>query len=111
MRPPRPASTAASIRNCHRMSLRRAPTDLRIPISWVRSVTVASMMFMVVGGIVIMNIMLATVTERTHEIGIRKSVGARRSDILWQFLIEAAVLAGLGGLMGVLLSYAIARLV
>jgi putative ABC transport system permease protein len=67
--------------------------------------------FMVVGGIVIMNIMLATVTERTHEIGIRKSVGARRSDILWQFLIEAAVLAALGGLMGVLLSYGIAWLV
>jgi putative ABC transport system permease protein len=67
--------------------------------------------FMVVGGIVIMNIMLATVTERTHEIGIRKSVGAKRSDILWQFLIEAAVLAGLGGLMGVLFSYAIAWLV
>ena len=67
--------------------------------------------FMVVGGIVIMNIMLATVTERTHEIGIRKSVGARRSDILWQFLIEAAALAGLGGLMGVLFSYAIAWLV
>ncbi|MGA2983667.1 MAG: ABC transporter permease [Terriglobia bacterium] len=67
--------------------------------------------FMVVGGIVIMNIMLATVTERTHEIGIRKSVGARRSDILWQFLIEAAVLAGLGGLMGVVLSYALAALV
>ena len=64
--------------------------------------------FMVVGGIVIMNIMLATVTERTHEIGIRKSVGAKRSDILWQFLIEAAALAGVGGLMGVLLSYAIA---
>jgi putative ABC transport system permease protein len=67
--------------------------------------------FMVVGGIVIMNIMLATVTERTHEIGIRKSVGAKRSDILWQFLIEAAALAGVGGLMGVLLSYAIAWLV
>jgi putative ABC transport system permease protein len=67
--------------------------------------------FMVVGGIVIMNIMLATVTERTHEIGIRKSVGARRSDILWQFLIEAAVLAALGGLIGVLLSYGIAWLV
>jgi putative ABC transport system permease protein len=67
--------------------------------------------FMVVGGIVIMNIMLATVTERTHEIGIRKSVGAKRSDILWQFLIEAAVLAGLGGFMGVLFSYAIAWLV
>jgi len=67
--------------------------------------------FMVVGGIVIMNIMLATVTERTHEIGIRKSVGAKRSDILWQFLIEAAALAGVGGLMGVFLSYAIAWLV
>ena len=67
--------------------------------------------FMVVGGIVIMNIMLATVTERTHEIGIRKSVGAKRSDILWQFLIESAVLAGLGGLMGVVFAYAIAWLV
>ena len=67
--------------------------------------------FMVVGGIVIMNIMLATVTERTHEIGIRKSVGAKRSDILWQFLIESAVLAGLGGLTGVLFAYAIAWLV
>jgi putative ABC transport system permease protein len=67
--------------------------------------------FMVVGGIVIMNIMLATVTERTHEIGIRKSLGARRSDILWQFVIEAAVLAGTGGIAGVILSYVIARLV
>ncbi len=67
--------------------------------------------FMVVGGIVIMNIMLATVTERTHEIGIRKSVGAKRLDIMWQFLIEAGALAGLGGLMGVLFSYGIAWLV
>ncbi|MFZ0959656.1 MAG: ABC transporter permease [Terriglobia bacterium] len=67
--------------------------------------------FMVVGGIVIMNIMLATVTERTHEIGIRKSIGARRSDVMWQFLIEAAVLAGLGGLMGVIFSFGIAQLV
>jgi len=67
--------------------------------------------FMVVGGIVIMNIMLATVTERTHEIGIRKSVGARRSDILWQFVIEAAALACAGGTVGVLLAYLIAWLV
>jgi putative ABC transport system permease protein len=67
--------------------------------------------FMVVGGIVIMNIMLATVTERTHEIGLRKSVGARRSDILWQFVIEAAVLAGIGGITGVILSYIIAHLI
>jgi putative ABC transport system permease protein len=67
--------------------------------------------FMVVGGIVIMNIMLATVTERTHEIGIRKSLGARRRDILWQFVIEAAVLSGAGGVAGVVLAYIVARLV
>ena len=52
--------------------------------------------FMVVGGIVIMNIMLAVVTERTHEIGIRKSLGARRRDILNQYLVESSVLAGVG---------------
>lgn len=67
--------------------------------------------FMVVGGIVIMNIMLASVTERTHEIGIRKSLGARRRDILWQFLIESSVLAGTGGGVGVLLSFIISWLV
>src|SRR5581483_1696495 len=67
--------------------------------------------FMVVGGIVIMNIMLANVTERTHEIGIRKSLGARRRDILWQFVIESGVMAGIGGVSGVLLALLIARLV
>jgi putative ABC transport system permease protein len=64
--------------------------------------------FMVVGGVVIMNIMLAVVTERTHEIGIRKSVGARRSDILKQFLVESSVLSAMGGLIGVLLAWIIA---
>ncbi len=62
----------------------------------------------VVGGIVIMNIMLMTVTERTREIGIRKSLGATRADIRRQFLIEAVVLATLGGIQGVLGGWALA---
>ena len=67
--------------------------------------------FMVVGGIVIMNIMLAVVTERTHEIGIRKSLGARKRDILNQYLVESAVLAGAGGFAGVCVAWGVAVLV
>jgi putative ABC transport system permease protein len=67
--------------------------------------------FMVVGGVVIMNIMLAVVTERTHEIGIRKSVGARSRDILNQFLVESAMLSGIGGLIGVMVAWVVAVLV
>jgi putative ABC transport system permease protein len=65
----------------------------------------------VVGGIVIMNIMLMSVNERTREIGLRKSLGARRRDIRRQFLIEAVVLAFLGGVIGVVGGWAFASLV
>jgi putative ABC transport system permease protein len=74
------------------------------------AVTVVSV-FMIVGGVVIMNIMLAVVTERTHEIGIRKAVGARQGDILNQFLVESSLLAATGGLMGVLLAWVVAVVV
>ena len=76
------------------------------------AVTIAIVaVFMVVGGIVIMNIMLASVTERTHEIGIRKSLGARRRDILMQFVIEASVMALAGGAAGVLIAMLISKIV
>ena len=67
--------------------------------------------FLVVGGVVIMNILLAVVTERTHEIGIRKSVGARKRDILNQFLVESAVLSASGGIIGVIVAWVVAVLV
>jgi putative ABC transport system permease protein len=67
--------------------------------------------FMVVGGVVIMNIMLAVVTERTYEIGIRKAVGARQKDIMRQFLIESSLLAASGGLIGVGLAWLLTLLI
>ncbi|NDD65884.1 MAG: FtsX-like permease family protein, partial [Acidobacteria bacterium] len=66
---------------------------------------------LVVGGIVIMNIMLVSVTERTKEIGLRKSLGARRRDILRQFLAESTALSLAGGAAGVMLAWLLARLV
>jgi len=70
-----------------------------------------SSLALVVGGIVVMNIMLVAVTERTKEIGIRMAVGARRMDILFQFLVEAAAISTTGGIIGILIGFMIAKIV
>jgi putative ABC transport system permease protein len=66
---------------------------------------------LVVGGIVLMNVMLVSVTERTREIGVRKALGARRSNIVWQFIVESVTLSLVGGMIGIFLGFTIAAVI
>jgi putative ABC transport system permease protein len=84
------------------LDLRVITTGIKIMLGFIGLLTLG------IGGVGLMNIMLVSVTQRTREIGVEKALGARRRDILFQFLAEALVITGAGGVLGILLSYAVA---
>lgn len=111
-------SVADAIREVMERNHKKKDFDIVVPLELLRRAERTKQIFnivlgsiaaisLLVGGIGIMNIMLASVTERTREIGIRRALGARRQDIVAQFLVETVLLAGAGGLIGVLLGVAI----
>jgi putative ABC transport system permease protein len=83
----------------------------RISSSIFQALIFIASIALVVGGVVLMNVMLVAVTERTREIGLRKALGARKSNIVWQFIVESVTLSLIGGILGIVFGFTIAAII